>query len=319
MVIAANGNDQPDTPIKSERMFEHIKGIDWTGPKAATPHMLTNTKIWSVHYGMRPHSPNMIMEDLRIHHTTYGVYRPAFDNQVYRDVHLSELGPEPFNRGMDDTSAQWGTITVDGLILEDMGRGNDHHPVVHMTDNNLSGKAECHFRNVTVRGGDVRRPIFNRGGSARSDRMTPEGVPYILHDHFGPGADAKVVALPTERKDQGEAARDAEKPPMIGKDAEVSRVGDIEFPELLAPVDEEPPATVILSVARGGSDVLVHGVTHDNGVITKVLVNEVEAKLTRTSPGVVDWTVVLPKGTTKIEAGALDEAGNKELTPHRID
>jgi hypothetical protein len=318
VVIAANGNDQPDSPVRDEKQLERIKRIDWTGPDARHPHHVSKLKIWSVHYGFRPHSPNMLLEDVRIHHTTYGIYRPAFDRQVYRDLYLSELGPEPFNRGMDDTSAQWGSITVDGLILEEMGRGNSHHPIVHMTDNNLSGKAECHFRNVTVRGGDPRRPVFNRGGSSRSDRVTRMGVPYILHDHFGAGQDAKLVAQAKELEEGTRPEGSPEEPPMIGADVVVSKVGDLEFPELLNPIDDEPPATVILSVKRGPGGIVVRGVAHDNGEIVKVVVNEQEATLGQTTPGVVDWEISLPKEAKSVVAAATDDSGNEELTPHRI-
>lgn len=317
LVIAANGNDQPDSPVRDEKQLEHIKRLDWTGPDRRHPHRVTNMKIWSAHYAFRPHSPNMLMEGVRIHHTTYGIYRPAFDNQVYRDVHLSELGPEPFNRGMDDTSAQWGTITVDGLLLEDMGRGDGHHPVVHMTDNNLSGRAACHFRKVTVKGGDVGRPIFNRGGSSRSDRVTPEGVPYFLHDHFGPGRTARLVALATERAERSRPDRTREEPPMIGEDVVVEEAGEVSFPQLLEPVDDEPPATAILSVVREDDGIQVRGVSHDNGEIVKVLVNGKEAELVRSTPGVVDWSI-RTGAVGEVTAAAIDEAGNEERTVHRL-
>jgi exodeoxyribonuclease-5 len=48
-------------------------------------------------------------------------------------------------------------------------------------------------------------------------------------------------------------------------------VGDLEFPELLNPIDDEPPATVILSVKRGPGGIVVRGVAHDNGEIVKVV------------------------------------------------
>ena len=318
IVIAANGNDQGDSPIRDQKGIENLKRIDWTGPDAKHPHRVSNLKIWSVHYGFRPQSPNMLIEDTRIHHTTYGIYRPAFDNQVYRNLYLSELGPEPFNRGMDDTSAQWGKLTVDGLILEEMGRGNYRHPVVHMTDNDLSGESECHFRNVTVRGGDPGRPIFNRGGSSRSDRVTEKGVPYYLHDHFGPGQDAKLVGLRTEREERSQPDRSAKEPPMFGEDLIVTRVGDVAFPDLLETVDDEPPATAILSIMRGEGGMKVRGGSHDNGKIVKVSVNGKNATLTRTSPGVVDWEISFKNEATEVVAGARDEAGNEELTPHKI-
>lgn len=317
VVVAANGGDQPDSPIKTEKQLDRIKRLDWTGPDAQHPHRISNLKLWSVHYGLRPHSPNMVMENIRIHHTTYGIYRPAFNNQVYRDVHLSRLGPEPFNRGMDDASAQWGRITVDGLILEDMGRGNDRHPIVHMTDNNLGGEAECHFRNLTVRGGDERRPVFNRGGSSRSDRLTVEGVPYILHDHFGAGRDAQLVALPKERATE-EGRKKSEGRAMIGPDVVIKDAGDVEFPELLNPVDDEPPATAVLSQRKEKQEWVVRGYSHDNGKIAKVMVNGAEAKLTRTTAGVVDWEIRLKKRPGRVMAFAIDAAGNREQTAHHL-
>ncbi len=206
---------------------------------------------------------------------------------------------------------------MDGLLLEDMGRGNSHHPVVHMTDNDLSGESECHFREVTVRGGDPGRPIFNRGGSSRSDRVTEKGVAYYLHDHYGPGRDAKLVALPTERAEQTRPDRGREEAPMIGEDVIVAEAGDVAFPELLEPVDDEPPATAILETGQDGEEWMVRGVSHDNGEIVKVLVNGAEADLSRTTAGVVDWEIRL-EGGGAVVAVAVDDAGNEELTPHRV-
>ena len=57
--------------------------------------------------------------------------------------------------------------------------------------------------------------------------------------------------------------------------------------QLLDPVDDIPPATIITSVRREGSNVVVHGVSHDNGDIVSVSVND-NAALDSTSPGVTD-------------------------------
>jgi len=46
---------------------------------------------------------------------TYGVYHPNYDNHVYRDVYIGYTNTEPFNRGHDDDSIQYGALTVDGL------------------------------------------------------------------------------------------------------------------------------------------------------------------------------------------------------------
>ena len=113
---------------------------------------------------------------------------------MYRNLHLSRVGPEPFNRGMDDTSAQNGSFTVDGLTLESFRNSSQNHPIVHMTDNALGERAEAHFRRVTIRDCDPRRPVFNRGGSVRADPIVERGVPYYIHDHFGPGRHARIVS-----------------------------------------------------------------------------------------------------------------------------
>ena len=74
--------------------------------------------------------------------------------------------------------------------------GNQNHPVVHMSDNNLSGKAESYFRNVTwgkcqrqASGLQSRRAQYpSRSVSSR------QGVPYYIFDHYGPGRHAKIVS-----------------------------------------------------------------------------------------------------------------------------
>ncbi|HEY8505352.1 MAG TPA: G8 domain-containing protein, partial [Gemmataceae bacterium] len=133
VVIAGNGNSQPDSPIRDRAALEEFRRIDWTGPDTRHPHVLRNTKLWETHYAFRPHCPSMLIDGLRIHESAYGVYRPAFGDQVYRDVHMSRVAAEPFNRGMDDASAQLGKVTVDGLTFEDFP-GGSYVPLIQMTD-----------------------------------------------------------------------------------------------------------------------------------------------------------------------------------------
>jgi hypothetical protein len=326
MVVAANGDSQPDDAIRDERMLRAIRAVDWTGPDARHPHVIRNLKIWNAHYGFRPHSPCMLMENVRIHNVGYGVYRPTFDKQVFKNVHLSQAGAEPFNRGMDDASAQWGSISVDGLRIEDITGNDQRHPAVHMTDNNLSGKAECHFRNVVVtpsatKGGQLgrrgTRPAFNRGGTVRVDPVLA-GVPYYLHDYFGPGRHAKVVS--TKAADllrDGNTYRT--QAPLTGDESVVAEVKGLAWPRLLDPVDDLPPATVILSMRRQGDRLLVKGVSHDNGVIRCVTVNGQDAKLDVIQAGMVDWTVELPVPLDgRVAAAAVDAAGNRETLAHVV-
>ena len=318
MVVAGNGGRQPDSPIRDQRMLQRIKGIDWTGPDRRHPHVLRNFTVWNTHYAVRFQSPSMLLDGLRIDRAAYGVYRPYFKDHVYRNLHLSRVGPEPFNRGMDDVSAQLGSFTVDGLTLEEIGNSSQNHPIIHMTDNDLSGGSEAHFRNVVIRNCDPRRPVFNRGGSVRVDPFVELGVPYFIHDHFGPGRHAKIVStLAKHLLEDGHTYR--KQPPLTGDQSVVAEVSDIKFPKLLDPVDDLPPATVILSAVRTAGRVLVRGVSHDNGTIRRVIVSGAVARLTRRAAGVVDWQVELPvpRDGWLVAAGS-DTAGNVEQTPHRL-
>ncbi len=319
MVVAANGGRQPDAPIRDAGMLRRIRSIDWTGPDRRHPHVIRGFKIWESHYAFRPQSPSMLMEGIRIDRAAYGIYRPAFDNHVYRQLRMSRVGPEPFNRGMDDASAQFGSITVDGFVIDDLGRGNDRHPYVHMTDNALAAGAECHFRGIEIKSAAGKRPLFNRGGSVRADPFVERGVPYYVHDHFGPGRDARIVsAKAVDLLADGKAYR--EERPLTGDESRIAEVGDVEWPELLDPVDDLPPATVITSTAREGSRLRVRGVSHDNGEITSVVVSGSRAKLSAKGGGIYDWiaTIDVPSSGAVV-ARATDKAGNVEQTPHRVD
>ncbi len=134
VLMAANGDAQPDAPIEDNRMLEAIRQIDWTGPDRRHPHRIRNLKIWGAHYAFRPHIPSMLIEDLYIHGAAYGIYRPAFENQVYRNVTISQVEAEPFNRAMDDASAQTGQITVDGLWFVPTPYGNQSTPLIQLSD-----------------------------------------------------------------------------------------------------------------------------------------------------------------------------------------
>lgn len=323
LVFANNGNNQPDSPVTTEKYLSEIRKIDWTGTDAQHPHIIRGLKIWETHYGMRPHCPSMWMEDIRIDHVAYGVYRPAFDNHVYKNLHLSHAGAEPFNRAMDDTSCQVGVITVDGLRFENCPEGDQRHPMVHMTDLNLTGKAECHFRNVSADMKQTRRPVFNRGGSTRADPII-DGVPYYVHDYFGPGRHAKIVSTKAASllKDGNEYKK---VPPLTGDESVAAEVKDVPWPELLPIIDDLPPATIVISVQPAGSGpaqrnkILVRGVTHDNGTIKGVAINGQAAKLTEIQKGIVDWELELesPKDG-KVEAVGIDEAGNREAMAHVV-
>lgn len=87
----------------------------------------------------------------------------------------------------------------------------------------------------------------------------------------------------------------------------------------LAPTDDRPPITVITLVRKlPDGKVQIRGTTSDNGGVKKVTVNGQAAKSLRSN--YAEWEVVLPAaaGEWKLEAGAEDAAGNREMNPHRV-
>src|SRR5579885_2731404 len=223
------------------------EGVNRVGPDERHPFVVRDMKIWEVHYAFRPQVPSLLVEDLRIHRAAYGVYHPNYDRHVYRRLLISETDTEPFNRGHDDDSVQYGVLAVDGLTFA--GNHNGYVPLIQISDDNPTGAAESHFRNVKVidRHDNNRRALVNRGGGPRPTPKTPTGVPVFLHDWYGPGQDAKVVS--TAAKDFGKDglsyAADA---PLTGDESRAARVSGVRFPEPLHAVDDLPPATVITSV-----------------------------------------------------------------------
>jgi hypothetical protein len=296
-----------------------LAGTEGVGPDLRHPHLIRDLKIWQTHYAFRAQLPTMLAENIQIDHASYGIYRPWFENHVYRDLSIAATGSEPFNRGLDDKSVQHGSITVDGLTFSNMGYGGSM-PLIQISANNVNGEAESHFRNVTVQGRDPKRPgrwpLINLGGGPRLKPSTPKGVPYFIHDYFGPGKHAKVIS--SRAKDLLEDGNKYSKENgLTGDESLATRVSGIDFPELLSPVDDLPPCTIITRIDSTGDRLLVRGTTHDNGVVKTISVNGKSASILSQVHGVADWSIELPKSKS-ITATATDATGNRELNPHKI-
>ncbi|HZT82665.1 MAG TPA: G8 domain-containing protein, partial [Gemmataceae bacterium] len=291
------------------------EGVDRVGPDVRHPFVIRDMKIWEIHYAFRPQSPCVLVENMKLHQSIYGVYHPNYDRHVYRNLVISRVDggdAEPFNRGHDDFSVQYGPLTVDGLTFA--GHRMSGMPLIQISDDNPTGAAETHLRHVRVidRKDDGRRALVNLGGGPRPQPKTPKGVPVYLHDWYGPGRHAKVVS--TRAKDlinDGSAYR--EEKGLTGDESRVAEVRDVPFPKLLDPVDDLPPATVITHVRRGGDGkLIVRGTTSDNGPVKRVLVNGKEARAL--AGNFAEWEVVLDRAA-KVTAHAEDAAGNVEKRP----
>lgn len=308
-----------DNETHSEGLYGMaFAGTDGVGPDTKHPHVLKNLKIWEVHYALRTQIPTMLIENVTIHHGVYGIYRPWFENHVYKNLSINSTNAEPFNRGLDDRSLQHGSIAVDGLTFD--GVRNGSVPLIQISANNASGDAESHFRNVKVlnRSDRMKRALVNLGGGPRLKPRTEKGVPIYIHDWYGKGRHAKVVS--TRAKDLlGDGNKYREDEPLTGNESRVAEVKNVKFPKLLDPVDDLPPATIVLSATSTGSRHRVRGISHDNGEIASVSVNGQKAKILSVRAGVVDWEIMLEKPKKgMIYAFATDKAGNAEQTGHHV-
>ncbi len=294
------------------------QGVNRVGPDAKHPFVLRNTKIWEIHYAFRVQAPCVLVEGMTIYNSIYGVYHPNYDRHVYRNMSITQSpkhgDAEPFNRGHDDDSIQHGSLTVDGLTFS--GHRQSGMPLIQITDHNPTGSAETHIRNVQVinRQDNNRRALVNLGGGPRPNPKTPTSVPVILHDFYGSGRHARVVSAKSGEVKTEPAVYKSESP-LTGDESRVTEVRDIPFPNLLDPVDDLPPSTVITSVTRKSDGWLIRGWAEDNGEIKQVTVNGVAARAVRDN--FAEWEVILAgPELTELTASASDSTGNSEKVPH---
>ncbi len=288
------------------------EGVNRVGPDDNHPFVVKNLTIWDVHYGFRPQVPNLVVENLRIHKVAYGVYHPNYDNHFYKDVLISQTHTEPFNRGHDDLSVQYGLLAVDGLTFDGCRSGG--MPLVQISDDNPTGKAVTHLRNVKTLNwtdGSKGKAVANLGGGPRPTPKSEMGVSVYFHDWFGAGRHALVVSTKSGEYKVAPDSFRAEKP-LTGDQSRAAEVKDVAFPKFPQPADDLPPATVITRVSKKDGKVVVRGSTIDNGAVKRVTVNGREAKAT--AANFAEWEITLD-ATTELKAVAEDAAGNVEKMP----
>jgi G8 domain len=297
--------------------FNLGEGVDRVGPDERHPFVVRGMKIWGTHYAFRAQSPCLLLENMRIHRCRYGIYHPDFDRHVYRNLTISETPDEPFSSSFSDASRQYGAVTVDGLVFENIH--STYKMLIPLTHYNVTGTAVSHFRNVKLvnwTGGDGRALVSEYSDNFRLP-PAPKGVPIYFHDYFGPNRDAKVVsANAPDLLADGNSYHQI--PLLTNEKSRVAEVHDVPFPTLLHPVDDRPPATVITRVSHlAAGKLLVRGTTSDNGAVKRVLVNGRAAKAT--AGNFAEWEIVLDgvkPGKVQLTARAEDAAGNVEKLAH---
>jgi hypothetical protein len=310
--------DENEAACDGRYGFNLGEGVQRVGPDKQHPFVIRDMKIWEVHYGFRPQSPSVVVDTMALWRADYGVYHPNYDDHYYKNLSIYEAVSEPFNRGHDDDSIQYGLLVVDGLTFDKINNSTGM-PLIQISDTNATGKAVSHFRNVKVlnRNGK-KQSLVNLGGGPRPEPKSAMCVPVYLHDWYGPGKTAKIVSTKAKELETDKLEYRSD-PPLTGDMSRVAVVDKVPFPKWAEPVDDTPPITVITHVAQKGSALVVRGTTSDNGGVVRVTVSGTAAKALR--PNFAEWEAVLPDvapGQVKLAAYAEDAAGNIEQLPHRV-
>jgi hypothetical protein len=279
------------------------------------PFIARNLKIWESHYALRPNLQYFLMDGLVAWNGVYGIYNPDYDAHVYRNIHFDHVSSEPINRGLDDTDEQRGTFTYENVLVENCRTGRD--PIIQMSITSPRPGQSGHFKNLVVKNCKSNANVVDLGGGPRNTHIA-NGVAYYFHDYFAQGQTTKIVSPKNP-----EMMKDAEYQPIkdfTGKDVRAATVQGVEFPTLLNPVDDLPPASLIRSVRKADGKLIVTGLSEDNGEIATVTVNGQPATLTNFSAGIAEWQAeIAPPTDGQISAQATDRAGNTEKTVHRLN
>jgi hypothetical protein len=295
--------------------FNLGEGVGDVGPDAKHPFVIRDMKIWwEGYYAFRPMAPSVLVDGLHIRKGAYGIYHPSYARHVYRDVKFTEVSL-PFAPGHNGGSIQKGPFTVDGVTFEYSYGGG---PWIYLSENDPTGKAEAHFRNVRViQTKSMTRTLtglFDYRDKYDGIEQTWTGVPMYFHDHFGPGRTAKVFsAKAKEVASSGDRFREV--PGLTSKGTRAAEVKGVAFPKLLDPIDDQPPVTVITHIRREGDRLHVRGSCADDGVVRRVLVNGREAKAT--ADNFLEWRIEVP-AAEKVSALAEDAASNKQKWAHVV-
>jgi hypothetical protein len=283
------------------------------------PFIVRNLKVWETHYNLQPSLAYFLLDGLQLSGGTYSIYRPEYDHHVYRNLSFRRVSFRGLGRagiadggGYDAVSVQQGPFTCENVTFED---SHCAQPFFALNAAGSRAGQVAHFRNIVFKNSRAREGTVNDYVSPKIKRA--HGVSYYFHDYPAKGRTTRVVStrFPEMMKDGKYRAIGV----FTGDKALAADVPAVEFPKLLDPVDDLPPATAITHVRRKGDKVIVRGTTSDNGTVKRVLVNGQPARAL--AANFAEWEAVLrpaAKGAVKAQAHAEDAAGNVEKRPHTV-
>ena len=262
-------------------------------------------KIWEVHYAFRPESPT---RPGRRHAESTGpttaIYHPNYDHHVYRNLSISETDTEPFNRGHDDQSVQYGPLTVDGLTFDgisgycrqrppdpDQRQQPDRRGCLVLPQRPWSSTARTR---TAARSSNV-------GGGTRTPPQHPARRADLPARLLRRRAATRRSSAPAPATCWATAASTA----TSRRSPATSRAwprSEIDFPTLLDPANDMPPATVITRRQPSGRRLAPGpaGPRSSDQTIRSVRVNGLPA--TPVEPNFAQWEVVVKAASTGANA-----------------
>lgn len=284
------------------------------------PFVVRNLLSWEAHYAIRPNMRFFMLDGLRVTNAAYGIYHPDYDMHVYHDIEFDNITAEPINGGHDELSLPYGDFVFDRMVFKNCHLGRD--PLVQLTGNGPKPGIAAHFRGLRITNSESSQSgVVDFGGGPRTNRVD-NPISYYFHDIVGSATSgARPVTHVLSAKTPAATDDDAYQniAGWTGQEARAAAVNAISFPELVAPIDDLPPATLITSIIPKGAQQLVRGVSHDNGEIHSVTVNGHAAIITAQHAGVADWSITLETPSDgRYIAQSTDQTGNAELSPHDL-
>jgi hypothetical protein len=307
-----------DNESHSEGLFDFRFGDEVPGSVHGDrehPFIVRNLRAWASHYVIRPNAQFFLLHGLRVEDAAFGIYHPNYDAHVYRDIAFHNVTAEPINGGHDEESLPYGDFTYDRLTFSDCTLRRD--ALVQLTLIAPKRGLVGHFRGLALTNSSSRESsVVDFGGGPRT-RKTEPAVSYYFHDAPTPGTVMSVASANNARAMKDGSYRSIDG--WTGREVRAAEVKNIAFPELLAPVDDLPPATLITRVQAEGTRRTICGVSHDDGAIAIVSVNGHPATITTQHAGVADWVITLDTPADgRYLAKATDLVGNAELIPQEI-
>ena len=306
-----------DNESHTEGLYSFNFGDDKNGEihgDRAHPFIVRNLRAWETHYVLRPNVQFFLCEGLRVKNAVYGVYHPDYDFHVYRDLDFDNINSEPINRGHDDESIQYGDFTYERLTLANCRVGRD--PLIQMACTAPKPGVAGFFKDLRIENCRSNTNVVDLGGGPRSDKLEhPVSYYFLNRDSSAMGLKEEVhghlLVVSNKFPDVLTKHGFREFSGWTGPDVLAAVMKPVDFPVLVEPRDDLPPATLITHIRRDGGILHLQGVSHDDGTIATVTVNGTAAKITGQHAGVADWECTVA-AAVEITARSRDAAGNEE-------